>query len=84
MLALAGIDAAVFGFAPGGLFVLEGFSLGAVSIGAIAAGLGLVYDAWFLVLYSGANGSKFLVSPPPSPSRTSPKSCSSRSHHRSA
>ncbi|KAM5538370.1 hypothetical protein V8D89_007972 [Ganoderma adspersum] len=60
LLALAGIDAAVFGFAPGGLFVLEGFSLGAVSIGAIAAGLGLVYDAWFLVLYSGANGTKFL------------------------
>ena len=43
--------------------MLEGFSLGAVSIGAIAAGLGLVYDAWFLVLYSGANGAKFLVRP---------------------
>ena len=62
-MALAGIYAAVFGFAPGSLFVLDGFSLGAVSIGAIAAGLGLVYDAWFLVLYSGASGSKFLVSP---------------------
>ena len=62
-MALAGIDAAVFGFAPGGLFVLEGFSLGAISICAIAAGLGLVYDAWFLVLYSGANGAKFLVRP---------------------
>ncbi|EJF67498.1 hypothetical protein DICSQDRAFT_165322 [Dichomitus squalens LYAD-421 SS1] len=60
LLALAGINAAVFGLAPGSLFVLDGFSLGSISIGAIAAGLGLVYDAWFLVLYSGASGAKFL------------------------
>ncbi len=64
----------MFGIAPGGLFVLEGFSLGAISIGAIAAGLGLVYDAWFLVLYSGANGAKFLVRPAPSLSPFSPGS----------
>ncbi|RPD54492.1 hypothetical protein L226DRAFT_494380 [Lentinus tigrinus ALCF2SS1-7] len=59
LLGLAGIDAAVFGFAPDGLFAVEGFSREAVSIGAIAAGIGLVCDAWFLIMYSGANVQKF-------------------------
>ncbi|KAI8980628.1 hypothetical protein BD414DRAFT_420338, partial [Trametes punicea] len=59
LLALAGIDAAVFGFAPGAMFVVDGFSQSVVAIGAIAAGIGLVSDAWFLVLYSGANTVKF-------------------------
>ncbi|KAH9854503.1 hypothetical protein C2E23DRAFT_884079 [Lenzites betulinus] len=60
LLALAGIDAAVFGFAPDSTsFTVDGFSRSVVAIGAIAAGLGLVSDAWFLVLYSGANGAKF-------------------------
>ncbi|CDO68495.1 hypothetical protein BN946_scf184499.g20 [Trametes cinnabarina] len=61
LLALAGIDAAVFGFAPGALFVVDGFSKSVVAIGAIAAGIGLVTDTWFLVLYSGANAEKFQV-----------------------
>ncbi|KAI0696892.1 hypothetical protein C8T65DRAFT_663130 [Cerioporus squamosus] len=59
LLGLAGIDAAVFGFAPDGLFAVQGFSREAVSIGAIAAGIGLVCDAWFLIMYSGANVQKF-------------------------
>ncbi|KAL7284924.1 hypothetical protein ACG7TL_000012 [Trametes sanguinea] len=59
LLALAGIDAAVFGFAPGALFVVDGFSQSVVAIGAIAAGIGLVTDAWFLLLYSSASPEKF-------------------------
>ncbi|KAI0352199.1 hypothetical protein OH77DRAFT_1498079 [Trametes cingulata] len=59
LLALAAIDAAVFGFAPDALFVVDGFSQSVVAIGAIAAGIGLVSDAWFLILYSGANAAKF-------------------------
>ena len=62
LLGLAGIDAAVFGFAPDGLFAVQGFSREAVSVGAIAAGIGLVCDAWFLIMYSGANVQKFQVS----------------------
>ncbi|KAL6303935.1 hypothetical protein BKA93DRAFT_826150 [Sparassis latifolia] len=30
-----------------------------VAFGAISAGLGIVFDAWFLFLYSGANATKF-------------------------
>lgn len=43
------------------------FSLGAVSIGAITAGLGLVYGAWLLVLYSGGNSSVPRTSHSPAP-----------------
>ncbi|KAI0714531.1 hypothetical protein C8Q76DRAFT_427469 [Earliella scabrosa] len=60
LLALAGIDAAVFGFGDDALVSPDGFERGAVSMGAIAAGIGLVCDAWFLVLYSNANAQKFL------------------------
>ncbi|KAI0829114.1 hypothetical protein BC628DRAFT_1409086 [Trametes gibbosa] len=59
LLALAGIDAAVFGFAPDASFIVDGFSRSVIAIGSIAAGIGLVSDAWFLVLYSGANAAKF-------------------------
>ncbi|OJT05628.1 Deubiquitination-protection protein dph1 [Trametes pubescens] len=62
LLALAGIDAAVFGFASDATFIVDGFARSVVAIGAIAAGIGLVSDAWFLVLYSGANAVKFQVS----------------------
>ncbi|KAI0640328.1 hypothetical protein C8Q77DRAFT_1086012 [Trametes polyzona] len=59
LLGLAAIDAAVFGFAPDAMFAVDGFSRSVVAIGAIAAGIGLVSDAWFLVLYSSANAVKF-------------------------
>ncbi len=61
LLGLVAIDAAVFGFNPDSLFAVEGFSREAVTIGAIAAGIGLVCDAWFLIIYSGANVQKFQV-----------------------
>ena len=64
LLALAGIDAAVFGFGSDAMYAVEGFSKGAVSLGAITAGIGLVCDAWFLVLYSGAHVQKFQVRTP--------------------
>ncbi|KAI0801529.1 hypothetical protein C8Q74DRAFT_499009 [Fomes fomentarius] len=60
LLALAGIDAAVFGFGSDSLFTVAGISRRVVSIGGISAAIGLVCDAWFLVLYSGANAQKFL------------------------
>ncbi|KAI0931091.1 hypothetical protein AcW2_000050 [Taiwanofungus camphoratus] len=59
LLALAGIDAAVFGFTPGSLFAVDGLAQRVVAIGAIAAGIGIVFDAWFLVVYSSANAAKF-------------------------
>ncbi|TFK83225.1 hypothetical protein K466DRAFT_555406 [Polyporus arcularius HHB13444] len=59
LLGLVAIDAAVFGFNPDSLFAVQGFSREAVTIGAIAAGIGLVCDAWFLIIYSGANVQKF-------------------------
>ncbi|GBE77175.1 hypothetical protein SCP_0100470 [Sparassis crispa] len=59
LLALAGIDAAVFGFNPGTLFDTDGAMQRVVAFGAISAGLGIVFDAWFLFLYSGANATKF-------------------------
>ncbi|KAI9062574.1 hypothetical protein FKP32DRAFT_1677105 [Trametes sanguinea] len=59
LLALAGIDAAVFGFAPGALFIVDGFSQCVVATGAAAAGIGLVTDAWFLLLYGSASPEKF-------------------------
>ncbi|KAI0776335.1 hypothetical protein BD413DRAFT_265646 [Trametes elegans] len=59
LLALAAIDAAVFGFSPDAMFAVNGFARSVVAIGSIAAGIGLVSDAWFLVLYSGASAVKF-------------------------
>ncbi|KAI0756048.1 hypothetical protein C8Q80DRAFT_1126102 [Daedaleopsis nitida] len=59
LLALAGIDAAVFGFGSDALFAVHGFSKESVSLGGIAAGIGLVFDAWFLVRYGGANVQQF-------------------------
>ncbi|OBZ66030.1 hypothetical protein A0H81_14009 [Grifola frondosa] len=59
LLALAGIDATVFGISPAPVFSMDGFTQTVVTIGAISAGLGVVIDAWFLVLYSGASPTKF-------------------------
>ncbi|CCL99059.1 uncharacterized protein FIBRA_01070 [Fibroporia radiculosa] len=59
LLALTGIDAAVFGLAPGSILPIGGFAQHAVAFGAIAAGLGLVSVSWFLVLYAGANTARF-------------------------
>ncbi|PCH34472.1 hypothetical protein WOLCODRAFT_135730 [Wolfiporia cocos MD-104 SS10] len=59
LLALAGIDAAVFGLAPGSILPIDSVAQHAVALGAIAAGLGLLIVSWFLLIYSGANTEKF-------------------------
>ncbi|KAH9912136.1 uncharacterized protein BXZ73DRAFT_93239 [Epithele typhae] len=61
LLALAGVDVAVFGLAPDSIFAedVNGFSRQAVTVGAISAAIGFLADVWFIVLYSNANAAKF-------------------------
>ncbi|OSX66820.1 hypothetical protein POSPLADRAFT_1072046 [Postia placenta MAD-698-R-SB12] len=59
LLAIAGIDAAIFGLAPGSILPVDGIAQHIVAIGAVAAGLGIAIISWFLVLYSSANAVKF-------------------------
>ncbi|OCH90040.1 hypothetical protein OBBRIDRAFT_628773 [Obba rivulosa] len=61
LLAIAAIDAAIFGFAPspGTLFVIDGLSERLVVLSSLTAGIGIMLDAWFLMLYSSANGTRF-------------------------
>ncbi|KAL4248404.1 hypothetical protein ABKN59_006838 [Abortiporus biennis] len=59
LLAVAGLNAAVFGFSSDSLFAVDGLAKRSIAIGSIAAGIGLVVDAWFIVRYSGANVEKF-------------------------
>lgn len=55
------LNAAVFGFTPDATFSIDGLAKRAIAIGSIAAGIGLVADAWFIVAYSGADVTKFRV-----------------------
>ena len=50
LLALAGIDAAIFGLAPGSIFPVDGLARMVVALGAISAGLGLFLDTLLLCL----------------------------------
>ncbi|PIL31040.1 hypothetical protein GSI_05736 [Ganoderma sinense ZZ0214-1] len=60
LIGLAAVNTAVIGFVRGSTaFTIDDFSLGAVTIGAIAAGLGVAMDAWFFLLFSGADAAKF-------------------------
>ena len=62
LIGLAAVNTAVIGFVKGSTaFTIDDFSLGAVTIGAIAAGLGMAMDAWFFFLFSGADVAKFKV-----------------------
>lgn len=58
------LNAAVFGYSSGTLFEMDGIALRSVTVGSIAAGIGLVIDAWFLVLYSSGNIERFQVCSP--------------------
>lgn len=60
-LASCSIDAAIFGFSPGTLFVIDGWSERLVVLSSVTAGIGIVLDAWFLMLYSSANAERFQV-----------------------
>ncbi|KAM5538369.1 hypothetical protein V8D89_007971 [Ganoderma adspersum] len=60
LIGLAAVNTTVIGLVKGSTaFTIDDFSLGAVTIGAIAAGLGMAMDAWFFFLFSGADVTKF-------------------------
>ncbi|KZT63633.1 hypothetical protein DAEQUDRAFT_733601 [Daedalea quercina L-15889] len=59
LLALAGIDAAIFGLAPGSIFPIDGLARMVVALGAISAGLGLFLDTLLVFSYSNADAHKF-------------------------
>ncbi|KAI0094165.1 hypothetical protein BDY19DRAFT_988042 [Irpex rosettiformis] len=61
LLATATLNAAVFGYSSGSttLFSLDSTALRSVTIGSIASGIGLVIDAWFLILYSSSSVDRF-------------------------
>jgi hypothetical protein len=61
LIALAGLDAAVFGFAQGGAFAdaTDGASVRLVALSAAATGLGLCSAAWLLLLHASADAQAF-------------------------
>ncbi|KAG2747055.1 hypothetical protein P692DRAFT_20570693 [Suillus brevipes Sb2] len=59
LVALSGLDAAVFGFSSSSLFPVNAFAQSAIALGSVASGIGLAIDGWFLLVYSGANAKKF-------------------------
>lgn len=59
LVALAGLDAAVFGFSSGSLFSVNAFARSSIALGSVASGIGIAIDGWFLLVYSGANAKKF-------------------------
>ncbi|KIK41245.1 hypothetical protein CY34DRAFT_68801, partial [Suillus luteus UH-Slu-Lm8-n1] len=59
LVALSGLDAAVFGFSSSSLFSVNTFAQSAIALGSVASGIGLAIDGWFLLVYSGANAKKF-------------------------
>ncbi|KAI0077437.1 hypothetical protein K474DRAFT_1707316 [Panus rudis PR-1116 ss-1] len=59
LLAIAALNATIFGFFSDSLFSVDGLAKRAVAFGSIASGIGIVSDAWFLVAYSGADAAKF-------------------------
>lgn len=61
LLAVAGLDTAVFGFSPDAIFGVDTFAKRAVTVSSIAAGIGIGIDAWFLFAYSGADVRKFQI-----------------------
>ncbi|KAG1735994.1 hypothetical protein EDB19DRAFT_1722862 [Suillus lakei] len=59
LIALSGLDAAVFGFSSSSLFSVNTFAQRAIALGSVASGIGLAIDGWFLLVYSGANAKEF-------------------------
>ncbi|KAG1725260.1 uncharacterized protein EDB91DRAFT_1168896 [Suillus paluster] len=59
LVALSGLDAAVFGFSSSSLFSINSFAQSSIALGSVASGIGLAIDGWFLLIYSGANAKKF-------------------------
>ncbi|KAN0091511.1 hypothetical protein V8E55_005077 [Tylopilus felleus] len=59
LVALAGLNAGVFGFSSASTFAISHFSMKAIAVGSVASGIGLVIDAWFLLVYCNATPAKF-------------------------
>jgi hypothetical protein len=59
LVALAGLDAAVFGFSSSSLFSVNTFAKSSIALGSVASGIGIAIDGWFLLVYSGANAKRF-------------------------
>ncbi|KAI0066705.1 hypothetical protein BV25DRAFT_1878804 [Artomyces pyxidatus] len=59
LLSVAAVDATVFGFSTDSIFGVDGLAKRTLTISSIAAALGLGIDAWFILLYSGADYHKF-------------------------
>ncbi|EPQ59989.1 hypothetical protein GLOTRDRAFT_134768 [Gloeophyllum trabeum ATCC 11539] len=59
LIALAAIDATVFGLSPDAIFRVDGLAQHAVAAGGLAAGLGLAIDAWLILQYNCTDPQKF-------------------------
>ncbi|KZV66257.1 hypothetical protein PENSPDRAFT_612864 [Peniophora sp. CONT] len=59
LLAVAALDATVFGFNSATIFGVDGLSRRALTVSAITSALGLAIDAVLLFFYFGANARKF-------------------------
>jgi len=61
LMALCGLNATVFGFAPDVIFAVDSAAKRAVAISGINAAIGLVLNFWYQFLYNGATPAKFQV-----------------------
>ncbi|KAF8554755.1 hypothetical protein OG21DRAFT_1508501 [Imleria badia] len=59
LVALAGLEAGVFGFSSAATFTVTNFARKAIAVGSVASGIGLSIDAWFLLVYCNAPPAKF-------------------------
>ncbi|KZT22666.1 hypothetical protein NEOLEDRAFT_1243762 [Neolentinus lepideus HHB14362 ss-1] len=59
LIALAAIDATVFGLTPDSTFAIDSLAKRSVAAGGLAAGLGLAIDVWLILQYNCADPRKF-------------------------
>lgn len=57
------VDATVLGFSHDNIFPVDTVAKRALIVSSIAAALGIVFDAWFLLAYSNTSGRRFQVRP---------------------
>jgi hypothetical protein len=64
LVALAGLDATVFGLqGTGALFEIDEFGVHMIALSSVASGLGLCSTAWMIIIYSFSDAKKFQVCP---------------------
>ncbi|KAF9646266.1 hypothetical protein BDM02DRAFT_3271100 [Thelephora ganbajun] len=61
LMALCGLNATVFGFAPDLIFSVDSAAKRAIAISAVTSAIGLVLNFWYQFLYNGATAAKFQV-----------------------